>query len=395
MSKDNVIGAGRSEELRSVIAVIQDILGSMGFPHVQLQTVIFAGNAEQDDALFGSYENFGDFIQRFAIATVCIGYEPHDIEGLSVEAFAQRYVIDSFPLPPEHSLADNQYQLIDVKEMDVKVSTILDMPIVFVLGCPRSGTTLFRAMLNSHQGIWAPGELHLAHFENMADRARDLPPVIKFASNPELAQRLKQTKSDFFSTLASWENDKRPIGDVYQSLYEADIPHLIVDKTNSYGDSLQYLLRIRRLFKNAKFIWVLRSPFDVIKSFVKMQLHRAQSNLFEPELNPYHCAEIMWCVQNENIMRFMEDIPTNKKYQVHYETLVAEPSQILKDVCRLLDIPYDKEMVDPYRTNANRIARGAGDLYVNKHKAVLNRVPIEPFYKLGDRCQAVSELLGY
>ena len=84
---------------------------------------------------------------------------------------------------------------------------------------------------------------------------------------------------------------------------------MIVDKTNSYGNSMQYLLRLKKLFRNAKFIWMVRNPYDVIKPFVKIQLTRAELGLFKAGLSLYHCAEIMWSIQNENINHFLNDIP--------------------------------------------------------------------------------------
>src|SRR5688500_8494045 len=44
-------------------------------------------------------------------------------------------------------------------------------PIAFVVGAPRSGTTLLRVMLAGHPRLWSPPEMVIAPFETMAERA--------------------------------------------------------------------------------------------------------------------------------------------------------------------------------------------------------------------------------
>ena len=48
-------------------------------------------------------------------------------------------------------------------------------PTVFILGCPRSGTTLFRTMLTGHPEVNAPPELHLlGHGDSLKARERSI-----------------------------------------------------------------------------------------------------------------------------------------------------------------------------------------------------------------------------
>ena len=59
------------------------------------------------------------------------------------------------PAPPVENLAKNR-------------------SMVFLLACPRSGSTLLRAMLDRHPALFAGPELNLLPFESMAPRARKL-----------------------------------------------------------------------------------------------------------------------------------------------------------------------------------------------------------------------------
>jgi hypothetical protein len=42
-------------------------------------------------------------------------------------------------------------------------------------------------MLNVHPRLWSPGELHLANFGTMADRAEEINPLLRFMPIPEAA----------------------------------------------------------------------------------------------------------------------------------------------------------------------------------------------------------------
>ena len=58
------------------------------------------------------------------------------------------------------------------------------------------------------------------------------------------------------------------------ALFDADPDRLIVDKTPSYSDSPEILEAIGSQFTNAKYIYLVRNPVDVIRSLVKIQLYK-------------------------------------------------------------------------------------------------------------------------
>lgn len=384
-----------SEEFQFALGTVQSILNKLGVDEVLLDSVIVAPHDHAGEALISDRGDFDRFSYQFALKTGCVGYAFDDVALLTVRQFCQRYVDDSYPETPSAALSDEQYVLGDESDHRGGIETSHEFPICFVLGCPRSGTTLFRTMLNMHQEIWAPGELHLANFDNLADRARKLVPYIRQSILPEAASRFRESTSRFSERFKDWEDQNLESSEVYRRLHEADPSRLVVDKTPSYSSRMRTLERIGRQFRNAKFIFLVRNPHDVIRSYVKVQLHKGDQRFFPPGLNPHQMAEIIWVVHNANIAEFLREIPDERKCMVRYEDLVSDPGRSLMNVCSVLNLPYDSEMADPYKNRNGNVALGAGDPRVNLFDRVENRRPTDAFYPVGSRCRNLARDYGY
>ena len=388
-------GLDHSQRLDSILTTVQDILTGMGIVDVTPDAVIAAPRFYDGRILIKDTDRLNRFIFQFALKARFIGYSSNDLAFLTVRQLCELYLRDSYPETPSVPLSDDQYELNGNREPKRVGVAEKDFPICFVLGCPRSGTTLFRTMLNVHEKLWAPGELHLANFESMADRAANVLPLLRYMLVPEAASRLGQSIASFSKVFRNWELENVSVSEVYENFYEADPSTLIVDKTPTYSGSLQDLERIGQQFPKARFIYLVRNPHDVIRSFVRMQLYKGVLGLVEPGLNPYQIGEVIWFVHNSNIEKFLSDIPDERKCTVRYEELVSDAEKPLMRVCDLLDLSYDADMVDPYGKSPGRVALGAGDVHVNFLKRVENRTPSEAFYPIGMKCHSLDDRYGY
>ena len=276
-----------------MLAAVQDILTGMGIADVTPDSVVAAPRFYDGRVLIKDTDRFNRFIFQFALEARFKGYSSNDVAFLTVRQLCELYLRDSYPETPSVPLSDDQYELNGNRESKRASVAEKSCPICFVLGCPRSGTTLFRTMLNVHENLWAPGELHLANFESMADRAINVLPLLRYMLVPEAASRLGESIASFSKVFRNWELEGVSVSEVYENFYEADPSTLIVDKTPSYSVSLQGLERIGQQFPNARFIYLVRNPHDVIRSFVRMQLYKGVLGLVEPGLNPYQIGEVL------------------------------------------------------------------------------------------------------
>jgi hypothetical protein len=384
----------RRPALDSTLATVLRVLDEMGIEGVSEDAVITAPPFYDGPVLLKGQGRFNQFNGQMAVNLRFVGYPFDDVAFLSVRQFCEMYLRDSFPELPRLPLTDEQYELDSGRANRGPDGGAKDFPICFVLGAARSGTTLLRVMLDMHPGLWAPGELHLANFATMADRAHHLMPFLRYMPIPEAAARCGESIAAFSRTFRGWELAAAPVTDVFQHLHEANPAVMIVDKSSPNCAQLEILERIGEQFPNAKFVHLIRSPHDVIRSYVRMQFHRGDRRLFEPGRNPYQAGEAIWYACNANIEAFLASIPENRKCAVRYEDLTSTPAACLRTICDLLEREFHPGMADPYAKEGST-ALGAGDLHIHLLKAVEPRRPIAPFYELGSRCQELVTRYAY
>ena len=132
----------------------------------------------------------------------------------------------------------------------------------------------------------------------------------------------------------------------------------------------------------------------MIRSYVRMQLHRGDRRHFESERNPYQAGEAIWFACNSNIEGFLGSLPADRKHAIRYEDLTATPSDSLQAICNLLEVEFQPRMANPY-AKPGAAAQGAGDPHINLMTSVEHRRPMEPFFELGGRCQELATRHAY
>ncbi|WP_414520854.1 type I polyketide synthase [Umezakia ovalisporum] len=257
--------------------------------------------------------------------------------------------------------------------------------IIFILSSPRSGSTLLRVMLAGHPHLFSPPELHLLAFSNMREREEKL----KFSHLGEGLQKALMEIENLDATasqalIKNMELENLSIKEVYQRLQENISPRMLVDKSPSYAVNRSILERGEAIFANSKYIHLVRHPYSVIESFVRMRMQK-MAGLGDD--NPYEVAEQVWTKSNQNILDFLDHIEPQRRHQIIYEQLVKEPSKTLSELCSFLNIDFDTKLLHPYE--GNRMTEG---IYQNslsisdpnflKHNAV--------DFSLGDKWKTIQ-----
>jgi acyl transferase domain-containing protein/acyl-CoA synthetase (AMP-forming)/AMP-acid ligase II/pimeloyl-ACP methyl ester carboxylesterase len=253
----------------------------------------------------------------------------------------------------------------------INVVQKIEPPIVFILSSPRSGSTLLRVMLERHSQICSPPELHLLPFATMGGREREL-------GFSQLGEGLKKAFMELKSIDAIASNqlvselikEDLSIPHIYQNLIELAGDRLLVDKSPTYANSKDTLDRAEAIFKNAKYIHLIRHPYAAIESFARMRMDKL---IGAGEGNPYQIAESIWANSNQNILEFFTQINPKQHYLVRYEELVAEPAKVMQGLCEFLGIEYQTGMLNPYAQNlqeAYDLAMNLGDPNFFNHQAI-------------------------
>lgn len=230
---------------------------------------------------------------------------------------------------------------------------------LFVLGAPRSGTTLLRVMLAGHPGLFSPPEMVIAPFATMAERKKKLEE--RFWEKGGLRRALMELLEVDVDGAKAAEAGLLDftVPEVYAWLQERLGERVLVDKCPHLAADPAALARLAAFFPEARWLWILRHPGSVTRSIENMPMAEVMLQGYAPD------ARAIWYHANRNIQRFLSGIPADRQLMLRYEDLVKEPRPGMEAVCRLLGLPFDARMLDPYEGDRMRDgppgARAVGD----------------------------------
>ena len=224
--------------------------------------------------------------------------------------------------------------------------------LVFLIGSPRSGSTLLSRLLGAHSRIFAPEEphlitpiAHLGYYDSVEAAPYD--PIITRQAARALVSALPHGEADYLTALRAYTDA------LYRGLLEGaeGEPGLLLDKTPAYALSLDFLAR---LYPSARYVVLTRHPIAIWSSFV--------DSFFDGDDSAAHAHNPLLERYVPAIARFIRtaSVPIHR---VRYENLVQEPEENSRNLCTFLDIDHEPEMVD-YGTAPEargESSRGLGD----------------------------------
>ena len=245
--------------------------------------------------------------------------------------------------------------------------------IAFVLSSPRAGSTLFRLMLDSHTRLFSPPELNLLPFRAMGERRRALDAFhygwMRWGPEIALAEAEGLHAPDATRELERLERSNTRIPDVYRRLQQGAKGRLLVDKSPTYAMHRGWLDRAERLFEQPRYLFLVRHPYAVMESFVRMRFPRVLGpHWLVWDDHVWRYAEKVWASCNRHVLDFLSGNPPGsagvepaRALLVRYEELVAEPERVTAEVCTFLGLPTERAMTEPYdRSRSTRLSSPGG-----------------------------------
>lgn len=204
----------------------------------------------------------------------------------------------------------------------------------FVIGAPRSGTTLLMRMLNVHPDIYSRPEPHLltplAHlgYYNYVEKA----PYDPFQSHQAVRQYvgdLPNGERDYLDALRGYSDT------LYGRMLEPTGKRYFLDKTPAYGLVLPF---VAKLYPNAVYVVLTRHPFAVFSSYAKSFFDDdwEAAHRFNPVVERYVPA----------LASFLRNPGVPRVHHVRYEALVADPEKELRAICDIAEIPYTADLIE-------------------------------------------------
>jgi tetratricopeptide (TPR) repeat protein len=204
---------------------------------------------------------------------------------------------------------------------------------IFIVGMPRSGTSLIEQILSNHSLVFGAGEVPTLHGSLLSLFSLGV-------DTKSFEEELQKIKNDYLKHLSVMTEKK-----------------IVTDKLPLNFLWIGFILY---MFPNAKILHIVREPIATCFSIYK--------TLFSPGSLEFSYDEediIEFYKLYEDIMQFWNAYLPNHTLTIPYEELVDQPQEIMQKVFSFIDLPYDGNVLNIQ--NNKRSVTTASDLQIRNH----------------------------
>lgn len=248
---------------------------------------------------------------------------------------------------------------------------------VFIIGLPRSGTTLIEQVLSNHSAIRAGGEL------TFVDEWPQL--INRLCPDGAFPENLAQT----------WSADRRHVATLLRDYYfaRAEQRRLLEAGAQLFTDKMPFnemwLPLVRMAFPHARIVRVMRNPLDVCVSMLSHELTHGFNCGYRIE-SIVHQVAAVWDL-TEHYKRELDLAELTLKY----EDFVRDPETQTRQLLEYLELPFEPACLafhERRRYTAtpsySQIAEPIYSRSVNRHRQYLEQ--LAPFIAQLKSCLAAG-----
>jgi hypothetical protein len=220
-------------------------------------------------------------------------------------------------------------------------------PYVFIVGAPRSGTTLLRRLVDAHPDIAITRETHwITKVLEGEDGVHPEAPV-----TPAVLARLRAHPK-----FTRMEVDAAELDRLVSSDTPVSYPRLVTRAFDLYGaargkrlvgdkvpDYVRHIPLLHRLWPTAKFVHLIRDGRDVCSSMLTRERFARRFATWAED--PVTTAALSW----EQLVRLGREagaaLPPGLYHELRYESLAAQPAEECRQLCDFLGVPFDAAML--------------------------------------------------
>lgn len=256
------------------------------------------------------------------------------------------------------------------------------MPPVFVVGTPRSGTTLTARVLGNHSRIFMPAETHF--FDDIYARRGKLGELGSAAWTDSIVERLstiykRQHEGGYQkrmgALLADTDALKRLVADCrsYRDVFSGFMAWQMaaagkVRWGNNVPRDIFNLTEILSFYPDARIVVCVRDIRDFLvsyggmKSVLKAHHVDRHRRLFHPVV-----TSLLWTSTMRRIPMLEQQVPPENMMILRYEDLVREPEVSARRLCDLIGEEFEPDMLAISQNNSSeRTTRSAaGGIYAS------------------------------
>ena len=240
---------------------------------------------------------------------------------------------------------------------------------IFIIGTERSGTNLLRVILDLHLNIAVPHPPHiLKNFFGLeylySDLKKDtnfkrlIKDVVKMVELHPYPWGMKIDKNRIFNNV-----NERNLINIFFLIYGQ---YLESTGKKRWGCKSTFMINhvalIRHYYPEAQFIYMVRDGRDVAVS--------AKESIFN-HYSVYNTAKL-WEKEQRLGIHWLNNMSSDQISLVKYEDLINDPEETIKAICVFLDEPFEKEMLNFFKSDEARKSASISDSWKNTVKPVIS-----------------------
>ena len=224
---------------------------------------------------------------------------------------------------------DNTKRILDFFSLEniknLPKSSTIDQDPIFVLGMPRSGSTLVDQIISSHSQV---------------DGTQELPNVIKIAS--ELNSNNQNTYPEILNELDKLKVTEMGKNYLSETTWARNNAPYFIDKM---PNNFIHIGLIKTILPNAKIIDTRRDPMDTCFSCYKQFFARGQLFTYSLEdLGNYYTDYI-------KAMNHWHSVYGKDIFTVHYDNVINKTEETIRELIDYCNLPFEKECLEFYKSS--------------------------------------------
>lgn len=231
------------------------------------------------------------------------------------------WLLNSFRnLEREKPASESSSDLVQVSKTLDSTKYNRNMPIIFVGGVPRSGTTLMRAMLDAH-------------------------PMIRCGEETRIIPRMIDMRNAWLKVPI--ESERLENAGINEDVMDAAVSAFMLEVIVKHGKLaprmcnkdpfvLRHSAYMKNLFPNAKFLLMIRDGRASVHSIITRHV-----TIKGFDLNSWQDCFTKWNNIIKNMYNQCSDLGSEVCLPVYYEQLVLHPEKSMRKILKFLDIPWN------------------------------------------------------
>jgi len=239
---------------------------------------------------------------------------------------------------------------------------------ILLLATERSGTNLVRAILSTHSKISSPPPFSMVDLL-ASDHYKYINPFQSYHLDELIQDVIELSRSHLHAWDVNIDIDdiKRRLGDisfweVFRVMNEiyADSESKNIWMSKEPG-LFKHIYEIALQFPDAKFIYLVRDPRDVVSSMLKGGLH---------ENHAFYAASRWKHEQGLSLNALSTPSLKNRIFFLRYEDLIGDSKVVVKNLMQFLDLNFEIQQLEFYNNEAVKKHSSKSEFWQNLAKPI-------------------------